>query len=172
MRTQNLISALVFSLLFYAYASMHLLNLFPSSALLWQANITFAREARPVFELFDAVTSYDSIATLASIVGFFGLCWLAAAKKHKMMTAVTTHTALFCVAYASIASYGAAMGPQISSASGMTDIVRLTSSLQPVEQAMAALVAILTVTCLSNHLDIVKDLVMAAWQKSRMARQH
>ncbi len=159
MWVQNAIAALIFAILLAASAAMHLLSVYPTSSLLWFLNIQFAREVRPLLELADFVPAPGAVTVVATVGGLLYLCRLATRRGDRMMTAATTHSALFCAVYASITSYGANMGVQISSVSDLVVFASATTSLDPIKQAMAIMVAVLFVTCLCNHFGIVRELL-------------
>ena len=156
MRVQNLIAAAIFGLVFSAYVGMQLLNYFPSSAVLWQFNIVFAREARPLFDMFDILPFARSAFALLTMLGLIGLCWLAVHKRNNMMTAATTHAALYVAVYSCIASYAANLDTQ--SLASIDGIIQVTAALRPKDQVLTAMALVLAITCLTNHMHIVSEL--------------
>jgi hypothetical protein len=163
MRLQNIIAACVFAGVLVCYAAMQLLSFYPSSAALWAFNITIAREIRPVFELFDALLAENSRLIPAAFAAMSGLCWLAWHQRSTIITAITTHAALFCVLYANIASHGPTLQAQVSASTGILPAYELVSdALSSVDLAMVAVALALLVNCLANHFCIIKEMLTPA----------
>ena len=171
MRTQNVIAACVFSGMIACYAAMQLLSLYPANTFLWAFNITFAREIRPVFELFDVLAEENSRLVLAAFIAMTGLCWLAWHQRSTIITSLTTHSALFFVLYANMASHGATVQAELSASAGLAPAFQLISNtLPPIDLAMMAIAAALLVTCLTNHFSIMREIALQLAQCRLKAR--
>ena len=156
-RLQNIVAALAFAAVVIADTAMQMLNLLPASGLLWQINIAFARELRPVIELFDHVSIAGPATVPLCLAGLLAMCLAASRLRHTMMTAATTHTALFGAIYAAMASFGANLGPQISTAAGVGDIVGIAVGLSLLDQVLIAMVLALLIVCTLNHYHILRE---------------
>ena len=160
MRLQNIIAGIVFAVILMCYAGMQLLNLFPANATLWVFNVTFAREVRPVLELFDVFMEENSRLILAAFVAMTGLCWLAWHQRSAIITTLTTHAALFCVVYANIASHGPAVQAKLSASTGILPAFELISgALSSIDLAMVAAAAALLINCLASHVSIIRSII-------------
>ena len=89
MRLQNAIAALVFAMFLACCVCMQLLNLFPANDLLWYLNITYAREARPVLELFSHLPLASLVQNCLILLALIALCGMAIRHRSRILTAAT-----------------------------------------------------------------------------------
>jgi hypothetical protein len=158
-RVQNVLAALVFSLLLACVACMQLLQWYPANETLWYLNITFAREARPVLELFQYLPFDGLVQNAAIVLSMLGICVLATRRRSLMLTSATTHVAAYVAVFAVLASgFRTSRGFEAASASA-ADLAGLTGTLEPGQLALAIVLAISVLACLVNHYQIVSDLV-------------
>ena len=158
-RLQNSVAGLVFIILFASAASMQMLSYFPTSSTLWYLNVNYTREARPVLELLDHLP-FASLAQNMLIVGaMVVLCVVASRSNNKILTSATTHAALYAAIFAGVASYSRTFGNFEAASLTSIDLLATTHVLDPSQLALTGLLALLLVTCLFNHYQIVSDMV-------------
>lgn len=167
MRLQNTMAAVVFIILLACASVMQLLNFFPGNSTLWYLNLTFAREARPVLELFDYLP-FASLTQNLSLIGLLiGLCVLATYRKNKLLTSATTHIALYGAIFAGIASYSRTFGSMQAASNSASDMIAFTTALDPSQRALTAIVAIMLITCLMNHYQIISELLREQFRRGQ-----
>ena len=158
-RVQNILAALVFSLLLACCLAMQLLQWFPANSTLWYLNITFAREARPVLELMQYLP-FDGLAqNTAIILAMLGLCVYATRRKSLMLTSATTHTAAYIAVFAVLASSFRTFRSFDAASASATDIATYTNVLGTGQLALGIVLMLSLSACLVNHYQIVSDLI-------------
>lgn len=158
-RLQNAIAGLVFVILFASAASMQLLSYFPTNSALWYVNVNFAREARPVLELLDQLPFAGLAQNMLIVVIMVALCVFASCSNNRILTSATTHTALYAAVFAGVASYSRTFGNLEAASLNASDLWATTGALDPSQLALTGLLALLFLSCLFNHYQIVSDMV-------------
>ncbi len=166
-RIQNAAAALVFFMLLLSAASMWLLSHFPTSSTLWYLNINYAREARPVLELLDQLPLAGHLQNGFIMLAMLALCWVAMRSKNKILTSATTHTALYAVLFAGVASFSRTFGNLEAAGLATVDLRAATGAMNTSQLALVVLLALLFVSCLLNHYQIVSEMI-----RERFTRQH
>lgn len=158
-RLQNSVAGLVFIILFASAASMQLLSYFPANGALWYLNVNYAREARPVLELLDTLPLPGLMQNMLIISALIVLCGLAVRYNSRLLTSATTHTALYAAIFAGLASYTRTFGSLEAASLASIDMGAATSAMDTSQLTLVGLLALLLLSCLFNHYQIVSDLV-------------
>lgn len=158
-RLQNAVAGLVFIILFASAASMQLLSYFPTNSTLWYLNVNYAREARPVLELLDHLPFAGLAQNMLIVAAMVSLCVAASRSNNKILTSATTHTALYAAIFAGVASYSRTFGNLEAASLTSIDLLASTGVLDTSQLALTGLLALLLVSCLFNHYQIVSEMV-------------
>lgn len=167
-RLQNAIAGLVFIIVFASAASMQLLSYFPTNSTLWYVNVNFAREFRPILELLDQLPFAGLAQNMLIVSVMIALCVFASCSKNKILTSTTTHTALYAVVFAGMVSYSRTFGNLEAASLTAVDLLATTGAMDTSQLALSGLLALLLVSCLFNHYQIVSDMVRENlfWRKT------
>ena len=166
MKVQNLLASVVFSVLLAACVLMQLLQWYPSNSTLWYLNITYAREARPVLELFQFLPFDGLYQNMGLIAGMLALCGIAIYRKSMLLTSATTHVAAYAAVFAVIASSYRTFGNLKAASVSATDIVAFASSMEPGQMALLATFFVGLLSCVCNHCQIITDLLRNRFSQS------
>jgi hypothetical protein len=146
------LSGCVYALFLAGYISMVLLGAYPSSGFLWQVNLAFAREVRPLFERLDTLAGGSSVLTILCLSTFAGFSVAAAKYSLRLLAAGLCHIALAMVVIVLVESVHrtSLRGPRIL----FSDPVRVVSGLTVSQYVLIALAAALAALCLAGHVSI------------------
>jgi hypothetical protein len=153
-KLQSRLAGCVFVLLLTAHVAMVLLSVYPTSAVLWQVNITFAREARPLLEVIDWIAAGDSVAVLAILCGLTVLAFASAKMKRKLWPAAASHIALGAVVFTAFTSFSRLQG-RVQSAS-LGDWAAHAGRLDTSQYGLIALGLMLVVACFFAHVEMLR----------------
>ena len=153
-KLQSRLAGCVFVLLLAAHIAMVLLSIYPTSTALWWVNVAFAREARPLLEVIDAIATGNSVAVFVILCGLIALAFASAKTKRKLWPSAASHVALGAVVYTAIASLSRVQS-RVQSAS-IDDWAAHAGRLDTSQYGLIALGLILVVACFFAHIEMLR----------------
>ena len=165
-KVQNLLASVVFSVLLAACVLMQLLQWYPSNSTLWYLNITYAREARPVLELFQFLPFDGLYQNIGLVTAMLLLCGIAIRRKSLLLTSATTHIAAYAAIFAVIASSYRTFGNLKAASASATDFVAFASAMEPGQMALMATLFVGLLSCVCNHCQIITDMLREKFSRA------
>lgn len=146
------LSGCVYALFLAGYIAMVLLSVYPGSGFLWQVNLAFAREVRPLLEHIDMLAGGSSVATILCLSGFAGLSVAAARNSLRLLAAGLCHIALAMVLFVLVKSLQRMSPRGLSVLFG--EPAELLSGLTVSQYVLITFAGALGTLCLASHVSI------------------